>query len=81
MNIQYRITQQGRKALEEGDHLIHLANEAAQDGVVSSKEIAQLQTGFTVTEADYIISVLSRLGFIEPAPIQGVKYTERGKYN
>ena len=80
-SIQYIITSKGQKALETGDHLIHLANEAARDGVLTSKEITSLSPELTTAEADVIISLLSKSGFIEPAPIQGTGYQERGKYN
>lgn len=78
---QYRITPSGRKALVEGDYLIHLADAVAKDGILTSKEIMDYHLGLTKIEANTIISVLKRLGFIEEAPIQGVGYAERGKYN
>lgn len=73
MDMQYRLTERGKEALARGDYLMHLADSVARDGVVTSEEIAK-KTEMTRTEADYMLSVLSRLNLITPAPIQGVKY-------
>lgn len=74
MDMQYRLTERGKEALARGDYLMCVAHEAGKDGVVTSEEIAK-KTEMTRTEADYMLSVLSRLNLITPAPIQGVRYS------
>ncbi len=78
--MQYRLTTKGLEALESGDRLVGLANEAAKGGVFTTEDLSKV-ADFTPMESEYIVSVLSRSGYIEPAPIQGMKYEKRGANN
>lgn len=77
--MRYRLTTTGRKALETGDELVRIAQEVAEDGVITPKEFTKY--GLTETEGDYVISLLSRLGFIEVLPYQNVSYSEGTRRN
>jgi len=77
--IQYRLTTTGRHALQEGNRLVYLINEIAKDGVVTSEELVKYH--FNEEEAKALLSLLSRSHFIEIAPIQGIKYTDKTRWN
>lgn len=71
--LKYRFTDKGRQALRVGDRILEIAAEAAKDGIVTSNEVVELNPALTPMEADYILSVLNRQGYIEPVPIQGAE--------
>ena len=73
-DVQYRFTQSGREALAIGDYLTELANDAASDGVVTTQGIMGLKLELTPIEAERILSVLLRSGYIEPYSAPKMQY-------
>ena len=76
-DVQYCLTDSGKELLKAGDYLVELASEAAKDGVITAREIQNVGPELTPAEAQHVISVLHRLGLIEPVPLQGVSYDRR----
>lgn len=70
---EYVVTERGKDMLHAGDRLMEVVDDAMQDGKVSAKEISELTT-MTLMEAEYLINVLKRQGYLKEAPIQGVEY-------
>ena len=73
-DVQYRFTQSGREALAIGDYLTERANDATSDGVVTTRSIMGLELGLTRMEAERILSVLIRSGYIEPYSAPKMQY-------